>query len=98
MLLMFATVWRLQTLINIDNIKTTKSGIEIKIPEIIKTSRLGTCQPISLLPFLGIKEVCIAKTLLEYIECTKELRGMHKSLFILTMKSHKLVGVQTLRH
>lgn len=62
MLLMLATAQRLQTLalINIDNIKTTESGIAIKIPEIIKTSRPGMCQPNLVLPFfLRKKEVYV---------------------------------------
>lgn len=86
-------------LINIDNIKTTVSGIEIKIPEIIKTSRPGACQPNLILPFFKDKNnLCVASTLLEYIEHTKELRGSHKNLFITTVKPHKPASTQTLRH
>ncbi|EFN67049.1 hypothetical protein EAG_02774, partial [Camponotus floridanus] len=100
-LLMLATAQRLQTLalINIDNIKMTKSGIEIKIPEIIKTSRPGACQPNLILPFFKEKRsLCVARTLLEYMDYTKDLRGMHKSLFITTVKPHKPVSTQTLGH
>lgn len=100
-LLMLATAQRLQTmaLINIDNIKTTKSSIEIKIPEIIKTSRPGACQPNLILPFFkDERSLCVAETLLEYIERTKELRGTQKSLFISMVKPYKPVGAQTLGH
>lgn len=87
-LLMLATAQRLQTvaLINIDNIKTTESSIEIKIPEAIKTSRPGACQPNLILPFFKEERsvgetLLVAETLLEYIERIKKTRVLIKEKY-----------------
>lgn len=100
-LMILATAHRLQTmaLINIDNIKISTTAIEIKVPDLIKTSKPGTFQPNLVLPFFKErKSVCVAKTLTQYLKITQALRGDTKNLFISTIKPHKVVGAQTLGH
>lgn len=98
-LLSLVTAHRMQTLskININNIKIHADKITIKIPDIIKTSKIGTVQPNLILPFFRKKpEICPVMTLLAYLELTSSLRGNVNSLFIGVRKPHKLVSAQTL--
>lgn len=98
---MLTTAHRLQTmtLINVKNIKITKSKIEIKIPELIKTSKPGSFQPNLVLPFYREKtSLCVATALMEYINHTKDLRKDHPGLFISLIKPHRPVSAQTLAH
>lgn len=63
----------------------------------IKTSRPGQPQPILLVPFFRQNpELCVASTLIKYIELTKNLRGSTNNLFILLKNSHKAITSQTL--
>lgn len=98
-LLALTTAHRVQTLskINIQNITITDSQIEIKIPDLIKTSRLRQNQPILYLPFFTHKpEICPAVTLSCYINKTKNLRGENLNLFISYRKPHGTVGTQSI--
>lgn len=98
-LLALVTAHRVQTFskINIENIEISSDSIKIKIPDQIKTSRVGSLQPILALPFYQIKpEICPGKTLLAYLEITKSLRKNHKGLFISFKKPHNVVTSQTL--
>lgn len=98
-LLALATGQRLQTLwlIEIDNIYSSESRIEIAIPGRTKTSARNKSQPIMQLPFLeSDHNVCVAKTLTAYLKKTQLLRGKEKSLFITFRKPHKKASTQTL--
>ncbi|CAD6228482.1 GSCOCG00012047001-RA-CDS, partial [Cotesia congregata] len=98
-LLALGTAHRVQTLslISIDNIVQYKSNVQIKIPDIIKTSRPGASQPLLILPvFTDKPELCVANTLLNYIKRTKSLRSSEKRLFISIRKPHTAVSSQTL--
>lgn len=98
-LLALTTAHRVQTLskINIQNITVSDSHIEIKIPDLIKTSRLRQKQPLLRLPFFTQKpEICPALTLTNYLEKTKNLRGDNQSLFISYRKPYKTVGTQSI--
>lgn len=98
-LLSLVTAHRMQTLekININNIQNFPDKITIKIPEIIKTSKIGTCQPNLILPYYREKpEICAVLALLAYLERTSSLRGNIENLFISLRKPHKLVSAQTL--
>lgn len=100
-LMILATAQRLQTmtLITTDNIVISESAINIKVPELIKTSKPGGYQPDLTLPFFGEKQnMCVARSLIQYLKLTKELRGNCKTLFISTIKPHKAIGAQTLGH
>ncbi|CAD6208817.1 GSCOCG00003624001-RA-CDS, partial [Cotesia congregata] len=98
-LLALGTAHRSQTLalINISNIMILESRIEIRIPDKIKTSRPGASQPVLKFPFfLNKPELCIGKTLIQYLAVTKSLRGNIDSLFISVHKPHKGVKSETI--
>lgn len=98
-LLALVTAHRMQTLskINVFNIEQHLNNIVIKIPDLIKTSRSGSFQPILTLPYFAQNPaICPCKTLLDYIEKTKLLRGNRSNLFISFRKPHKAVGPQSL--
>ena len=66
MLLALSTGHRLQTfsLLKRSNIIKTRSGIAIKVPDLIKTSGPGKPQPLLELPYLKEKpNICVASTL-----------------------------------
>lgn len=96
-LLALVTIHRVQTLSKIDvqNIENSTSQIIIKIPDLIKTSRRGSKQPVLVLPFFPDKpQVCPVKTLIAYIERTENMRP-DDYLFISFKKPHKTISTQT---
>ena len=99
MLVALATAQRAQTLalIKLENIHTVNLGYEIKITDLIKTSKPGRCQPLLKLPFFkDTPELCVALALKEYLEVTKTIRGGIKNLFISTKKPYVGVSPQTI--
>lgn len=97
-LLALTTAQRVQTLskISISNIKFSNTQVIIKIPDLLKTSRPGSKQPVVLLPYFNDKpSVCPVKTLECYLNKTKILRRSD-NLFIGIKKPHNEVGSQTL--
>lgn len=98
-LLALVTGHRMQTLslIDIRNIMINDDKFEIKIPENIKTSKLGKVQPNLVIPFF-VKNlsICPASALSSYLKKTKILRNEENKLFIAIKKPHKAVGSQTL--
>jgi len=101
-LLALSTAHRLQTLslINITNIEKSPTGIKIKIPELIKTSKPGSFQPELYLPFFKARPgLCVASCVLEYLEITKSLRDKNnKRLLISTIKPYGPANPQTIGH
>ncbi|XP_070521642.1 uncharacterized protein [Cardiocondyla obscurior] len=101
-LLALTTGQRLQTLalINIDNIEKSKSGVKIKIPDQIKTTKPGSFQPELVLPFFQNKpDLCVASAVLEYLDCTKKQRQKEtKNLFLSTVKPFGKASSQTIGH
>lgn len=98
-LLALITAHRVQTLslIRIENITISDLDISIKIPDTLKTSRIGSIQPNLIIPFYSIKpEICPANTLISYLEQTKSLRGEVDRLFISFRKPYNQVSSQTL--
>lgn len=98
-LLALATGQRLQTLwlIDIDNIYSSDSKIEIAISKRTKTSARNKTQPLMQLPFLDSDyNVCVARTLTTYLEKTQLLRGSERNLFITVRKPYKKASTQTL--
>lgn len=75
-LLALATGQRVQTLslIELKNIQSSNKGIEIKIPKRIKTSNKNTFLSLSF--YLEDPHVCVATTLLYYMEKTKPMRNL----------------------
>lgn len=99
LLLALGTAHRLQTLvlIKISNITISDKGLEVRIPDRIKSSGISTKRPVLKLPFFNEKPgLCIAKTLLHYLEITQELRNEEDTLFISFRKPHKRVKEDTL--
>lgn len=97
-LLALVTAHRVQTLsmINIKNIEILPTQIIIKIPELIKTSRIASKQPVLRIPFFEQKpEICPAKTLASYLNRTAAIRKSQR-LFISFKKPHNPVTTQTL--
>lgn len=98
-LLALGTAHRLQTLtsIRISNIIRSNQGMEIKILDRIKTTRIGSHQPVLKLPFFKEKPgLCIVKTLLHYLEITKSLRNDEDKLFISYRTPYKNVKEDTI--
>lgn len=97
-LLALVTAHRVQTLskITITNIKYNPSEIVIHIPDLIKTSRIGSQQPVLVLPFFVQKpSICPAKTISAYVNKTSPLRKTD-TLFITFKKPHNVASTQTL--
>lgn len=97
-LLALTTAHRVQTLnkILVSNIESNSSQITIKIPDLIKTSRAGSNQPILCIPFFKDKlNICPATTLLCYIRKTTTLR-QEENLFIAFKKPYKTVSAQSI--
>ncbi|KYN09294.1 hypothetical protein ALC57_18590 [Trachymyrmex cornetzi] len=101
-LLALTTAQRLQTLslINIDNITRSETGINIKITDRIKTSEPGAFHPELILPFFKERTaLCVASAVLEFCEYTKNLRKKDtKALFIMTRKPFGAASSQTISH
>lgn len=99
-LLALGTAHRVQTLslIKIDNIQAISSqGVEIKISDLIKTSRPGSVQPTFFLPFFAHKpEVCVARTIVFYLNFSKEDRKEIKNLILTTKKPYRAATAQTI--
>lgn len=98
-LLALSTAQRAQTLskININNIKILQNGLEIMIPEILKTSGPGRFQPCLKLPIFSNKpKVCVASTIKLYLEKTESLRKDNNQLFIAIKKPHNEISTQTI--
>lgn len=97
-LLALGTSHRIQTfsLIKISNIRKYDTGFEIKVPDLIKTSRPGNAQPLFSLKFSSQKELCIASLLEAYLNRTVPLRGQLDSLFITVRKPHRAASTETI--
>jgi integrase len=98
-ILALTTGHRVQTLsyITIDNIHFHKNGVKITIPDLIKTSKPGSTQPVLHLPYFREKiEICPVKTLESYITITKAIRGDIKKLIITYKKPQKSASSQTI--
>nr|XP_046491856.1 uncharacterized protein LOC124223672 [Neodiprion pinetum] len=98
-LLALVTAQRVQTLasIKLSNIKETRDGFEVKVTDILKTSRPGSSQPLLLLPrFEQQPKLCIASVLERYIKRTKPLRGNCNTLLITSKKPYRAASSQTI--
>lgn len=98
-LLALCTAHRLQTfaLIQIDNICQRASGLEITIPDRIKTSRPKGFQPLLFLPFFAARpQICVASAIMCYLTKTKDIRTNEGNLFLYFKKSHGAASMQTL--
>lgn len=99
MLLALGLAFRIQSisLIKINNIKSCKQGVDIRIHDLIKTSRPGSTQPCTWFPFFDEKpQICIARTLVYYLEKTRTIRRNSKNLLISFKEPHNPIGRQTI--
>ncbi|KAJ8910797.1 hypothetical protein NQ315_004522 [Exocentrus adspersus] len=97
-LLCLSTGQRLQTisLIEVSNIKRTGSGLQIFIPDLIKTSGPYNSQLCLDLPYFTEKpNLCVASLLNEYLQRTQCYRRNNDFLF-LTLQPHGVATKQTL--
>lgn len=98
-LLALITAHRVQTLslIKIENIKYSEMGVDIFIPDRIKTSGKNK-QPILQLPYYKDDEcLCAVKCLETYILVTKNIRqAKHTKLFLTHKKPHHEASAQTI--
>jgi len=99
-LLALITGQRIQTLskIRVDQIIVTTDGIQIAIPDRVKTSGIGTYQPCLNIPFFTLKpKLCAASTILTYLEKTSGQRNeTSQYLFISDRKPYKNLSKDTL--
>lgn len=98
-LLALGSAHRLQTLalIKLPNMCFLNRGLEIRIPDSIKTSRPGAAQPLLSFPYLREKpSLCIAKTIERYIFVTKNLRNGCDNLIITVKQPHKAASTATI--
>lgn len=100
MLIALATAQRVQTLslIDVRNVVEVEGGIDIKIPDRIKTSGKNVNQPTLFLPYFSEKpELCVASALTKYIDRTLNLRPPDcNKLFITYKKPHRPASSQTI--
>lgn len=98
-LMALATAHRVQTLalIKINNIFVSQKGVQIRITEAIKTSKVGVEQSKFFLPFFKERpKVCVAKAIICYLAATKELRETEKNLFTAISKPHHAANSQSI--
>ena len=89
MLLALGTGFRVQNLafLKLDDIISTQAGVQLKVTDLIKTSKAGKTCPHAYLPFFTSRpKICIAKTIIYYINRTENIRENAKNL-ILTIRS-----------
>ncbi|XP_018325811.1 uncharacterized protein LOC108737453 [Agrilus planipennis] len=89
MLLALVSAQRVQTLslIELKDIKISSLGVQIFIRDLIKTSAPNRTQPIISLPFYKDEEaVCVATTLLFYINSTRAIRNSACNKLLVTFK------------
>lgn len=90
-LLMLTTGHRVQTIhcIQLPYLIFTPTGLLIKIPDLLKTSRLSQNQPtLSFEYYHNNLNLCVITTLKHYLKVTKSIRPSQK-LFICFVKPHK---------
>lgn len=94
-----STAHRMQTFskIHISNIQFSNAQVLIKIVDLIKTSRIGSLQPILILPVFSERvQICPVAALKSYLDKTKNLRNNQDYLFISIRRPHGPVSSQTL--
>lgn len=97
-LLALTTGQRIQSLqsIKVSNIRENVSEISIFIPDRIKTSGRGRNQPLLSLPFFSDPQICVARTLNQYLMMTRPFRGLIDHVFLTTRRTVQPATTQTL--
>lgn len=82
---------------NIRNIQRKETGLEIKIPDSIKTLRHNALQPVLFQPFLVYNPyICVAHNLLIYLQRSSTFRGSVSRLLLTLKKPFSPASTQTL--
>lgn len=98
-LLAIGTAHRVQTLslIDLNELKITETGIDIRINKPIKTTKHGTAEPSFFIPYFERSpELCLASTIIHYINVTEGIRKDNKSLILCIKKPHRAATAQTI--
>lgn len=98
-LLALCSAQRAQTLskVKLSNIKKVPDGLEIKIPDLLKTSGPGRAQPVLQLSLFKEKpQLCVVTSILEYITKTKHIRKNVDELFLSTVKPFHAISSTTI--
>lgn len=97
MLLALGSAFRAQSLslIKLKDIRIHPGGVNIQITNLIKTSKFGVNQPQTFLPFFSDEDICLAHTLLSYMEATKSIKGEKDRLLLSFKKLYNEIGSQT---
>jgi integrase len=98
-LLVLATGQRLQTisLIRLSGLQQSKSGLRIFIKDCLKTSGIKKNQPVLSIPYFQEKpKLCVATTILHYVNMTASMRQEEDFLFLTTTKPHSAASKQTI--
>lgn len=98
MLVALGSAFRAQSLalMQMKDITAHSGGVEVRITNLIKTSRAGINQPRVFFPFFNDKDLCVAHTLLFYIEATNSIRGEKERLFLSFKKPYGEICSQTI--
>ena len=98
-LLALATFLRVSEIASIDfsSVKQSDTRIVFSLSELRKWQRTGSLQSFSL-KLLEDDLICPARTILEYIRRTADVRGNCTSLFISTVSPYKAVTSSTISH
>ena len=97
-LLALGSAFRVQSirLIKLQNIVKKDTGVEIRVDDLIKTSRPGAKQPSAFFPYFNNPRLCVARTLETYIDRTATLRGNKKQLIISHRPPYVELGNQSI--
>ncbi|KAJ3622086.1 hypothetical protein MTP99_002615 [Tenebrio molitor] len=98
-LLVLATGQRLQTisLIRLSGLQQSTSGLRIFIKDWLKTSGIKKNQPVLSIPYFQEKpKLCVATTILHYVNMTASMRQEEDFLFLTTTKPHSAASKQTI--
>ena len=98
MLLALTTMQRAQTIhaIRITNIFIGKDLVMIPIDKLLKQSNQRNYKFSLQLKFYDNLSICVARTLIHYLEITKGIRGDEQQLFISVQKPHKAVSKESI--
>lgn len=99
MLILLASGQRIQTIskINLKNISQTEEGVVIYITDILKTSNPNRKQPNLKFNFFDNRPgLCVARTLIHYLEITKPLRKNEEYLILTYKKPYHKATTQSI--
>ncbi|XP_055955526.1 uncharacterized protein LOC130010303 [Patella vulgata] len=82
--------------LNMNDFIWEPEGVTIPITSVIKQSKPNRAQPVLVLPLYSNENLCVVRTLNEYISRTTNLRGNICNLFITTVKPYSIASKSTI--